>query len=447
MFTRKKVGLASILDDVPEIQHAMVIHSWETKIDDFTFLTLKGTVLAKNGLGSGSITLKGKRIIDPSLWSEASLALGDEPAANLKVVKKFSEDKYATINVNANSISKLPTLSFLFGRNLSETTTAFIQYIPDLASMFGLEGNDTSCMIGMNHASGEIQSSVDVVASMRQSQISISQTRPLGLFRGRAQISLTSGGITFSLNGDKLVGKSTRVGFGVDCAYQSGVAVKLKVSRLGQKLSIPILISQEADIKMALYTFVFPVLTYVALDKLFIKSWREKKRLERLERIRVDNAEILEKRRKEATQAVMLLSDSIARKLEAEESREGLVIISALYGKLPPSDLESVRVLSPQGIQELASSIKAQFKFLKKQELPVSHQDEFIDVTIPVQALVSNGQLHISGGHSKSHLIGFYDPCYGERKELRVTYQFQGRLHQVTVSDKQPLAAPLRGIY
>jgi DnaJ family protein C protein 11 len=258
---------------------------------------------------------------------------------------------------------------------------------------------------------------------------------------------LSTAGITFSLGGDKRIGKTTRVGMSVDCTYQTGVSLKLKCNRLGQKLTIPILLSEEADFQMALYTFVIPVTGYFVLDRLFIKAWRERKRKERIEKIRLENAEILEKRRKEAEQAIMLLSDSIIRKLEAEESRDGLVIISALYGKLPPSDLDSVRVLSPQGIQELANSIKAQFKFLKQQDLPVAHREEFIDVTIPVQALVSNGQLHISGGHSKSHLIGFYDPCYGEKKELRVTYQFQGRLHQVTVSDKQPVAAPLRGIF
>lgn len=259
-------------------------------------------------------------------------------------------------------------------------------------------------------------------------------------------------GLSVALSGDKKIGKTLRVGLGVECARDSGVSLRFKylyltrISRLGQKLSIPILLSQDVDFKLAFLTFVVPVTGYIVIDKLLISSWRERRKLERIRQIRKDNAEILEQRRKEAENAVMLLSDTISRKLEAEESREGLVIISAVYGKLPPSSLEFVRVLSPQGIKELAASIKSQFQFLKDASLPVSHQEEYIDVTIPVQALVTNGQLHISGGHSKSNLIGFYDPCYGERKELRVTYQFQGRLHQVTVGDRAGLAAPLRGI-
>lgn len=42
-------------------------------------------------------------------------------------------------------------------------------------------------------------------------------------------------------------------------------------------------------------------------------------------------------------------------------------------------------------------------------------------------------------------LLGFYDPCLGERKCLRVKYQFRSRIHEVTVDDRAPLEMPLRG--
>lgn len=45
----------------------------------------------------------------------------------------------------------------------------------------------------------------------------------------------------------------------------------------------------------------------------------------------------------------------------------------------------------------------------------------------------------------KANIIGFYDPCLGEPKKLRITYRFQGKLHQVEVDDQIPVAAPLRG--
>ena len=58
--------------------------------------------------------------------------------------------------------------------------------------------------------------------------------------------------------------------------------------------------------------------------------------------------------------------------------------------------------------------------------------------------MVTQSQLHVSAGHSKSLLLGFYDPCLGEEKRLRIVYQFQGNLHEVEVGDFEGVAAPLR---
>ena len=40
--------------------------------------------------------------------------------------------------------------------------------------------------------------------------------------------------------------------------------------------------------------------------------------------------------------------------------------------------------------------------------------------------------------------MGFYDPCMGEPKQLKIKYQFQHKLHEVTVDDTASVACPLR---
>ncbi|KAI8902351.1 hypothetical protein BC833DRAFT_573954 [Globomyces pollinis-pini] len=444
----KREGLLGLLDieSIPEIQHALVVHSWENRINDSNSVTLRGNVVSKNGLGSGSIVASVRHIVSPLLWGEVAGTIGDNSGIDMKIVKNFSSDIFSTLNLSFKNLVNFPTASLMFGRKISTHTTGYITYRPDLNEFFELSNNSTSsCTIGFVHAHEKVESGLDIKAGLNSSYINVFQTRPFGAIRGRLQVTVaTDTGLSFSIGGDRKLDKSTRMGLAVECGSREGVSFKLKVTRLGQRLSIPILISDTVDFKLALMSFAFPIIGYITVDRLVIRQWRQKRKERKLEELRKENSVTLEQRRQEAESAVALLADTIARKLEAEESREGLVIISALYGKLPPSSLESVRVLTPQGIHELAQSIKAQFKFLKTSSLPVSHQQDYIDVTIPVQALVTNGQLHIPGGFAKSNLIGFYDPCFGEKKQLRVTYQFQGRMHQVTVNDRAALAAPLR---
>lgn len=47
---------------------------------------------------------------------------------------------------------------------------------------------------------------------------------------------------------------------------------------------------------------------------------------------------------------------------------------------------------------------------------------------------------------TQSGLVGFYDCCMGEDKGLRVQYRFKGKVHDVTVSDEDPLKCPMRGM-
>ena len=42
-------------------------------------------------------------------------------------------------------------------------------------------------------------------------------------------------------------------------------------------------------------------------------------------------------------------------------------------------------------------------------------------------------------------LLGFWDPCIGENKKLRIRYSFRDNLHEVTVSDMGSVRAPVRG--
>lgn len=52
------------------------------------------------------------------------------------------------------------------------------------------------------------------------------------------------------------------------------------------------------------------------------------------------------------------------------------------------------------------------------------------------------GQIELAVSLLQAGLPGFYDPCVGEEKSLKVLYQFRGVLHQVMSGDNEALRIP-----
>lgn len=110
------------------------------------------------------------------------------------------------------------------------------------------------------------------------------------------------------------------------------------------------------------------------------------------------------------------MKETLTRKIESETLRDGLIIVSAFYGKLPRDKLSR----------------------------DLDDRSPYRDFTIVLQTMVVDSKLHIAGGHSLASIVGFFDPCLGEDKRLRVTYRYKNRLHEVEVFDEDQLILPLR---
>ena len=67
---------------------------------------------------------------------------------------------------------------------------------------------------------------------------------------------------------------------------------------------------------------------------------------------------------------------------------------------------------------------------------------DVINVTIPVQCLVEDQSKIILYEGSKCSLAGFFDPCSDEDKHLLVHYLYQGKHHQVLISDGDQVRCP-----
>lgn len=195
---------------------------------------------------------------------------------------------------------------------------------------------------------------------------------------------------------------------------------------------IPILLSDEIRANVIAGALLVPLLGSVLIDKFYLEPKKKADMKKRLEELRETNAAVLNQRKQEAEEAIQLMQASVAKKVDQEIEKNGLVIVEAIYGILPPSKIRPRSTSITESISPYSSLLHP------------SNSSKFIDVSIPIQNLVSNSQVFISGGFSKSNMIGFYDPCLGEKKRLRIKYRFQERLHWVEIGDRETLALPLR---
>jgi len=213
----------------------------------------------------------------------------------------------------------------------------------------------------------------------------------------------------------------------------------IRFSRLGQRVSVPILLSHNLNPYVVLGSTVLPAAAYVALYRLYLLPRKRRRIAEyvglsvclvrtilmnrRVKELREENAEFITQKRSEAEDAIRLMTRSAETKMSNERAKNGLIILQANYGL--------ASAFTDRGIR-------------------IPDEDEHggpmvIDVTIAIQSLVQDSRVTIPGGRSKFDLLGFYDPCIGESKKLRIRYLFREKLHEVTLGDKEALRIPMKG--
>jgi DnaJ family protein C protein 11 len=205
----------------------------------------------------------------------------------------------------------------------------------------------------------------------------------------------------------KRVGRFSKVGFEVGVT-QSNLHVSLYWSRLGQRLSIPVLLATKATMstELVFWSAFVPFIGFAAMEILYWRP-REQIRSRRLKDIsKYDLHEYIARRRAEADELTVVLAAGVEHHQKVEKHAGGLVILSAKY---------AVRGAAPE---------------------------EIADVTVAIAALVDGGKLFIPKGLRKSHLLGFWDPSPCRTKVLTVRYLYKGQEHVVEVSGREELRLP-----
>uniref|UniRef100_A0A8C1F2P9 DnaJ homolog subfamily C member 11 n=1 Tax=Cyprinus carpio carpio TaxID=630221 RepID=A0A8C1F2P9_CYPCA len=340
-----------------EINRMHISQSIEAPLTTSDTAILSGSLSTHNGNGGGNINLALRRVTSAKGWGEVEFGAGDThgPLLGLKIFRNLTSRCFTTAHCGMQFSSRgiRPGLTTMLARHLDKNTMGYLQW------RWGTQSSMNTSIVRdtkSSHFTFAVQLGIPhtfIMMSYQHKFQDDDQTKIKG--------SVKSGffGTVVEYGAETKISRHSILGATVSVGVPQGVSLKIK----------------------------------------------------ELEKQRESSASDIAKKKQEAEAAVLLMQESVRRIIEAEESRMGLIILNAWYGKFVTDNS-------------------------RKHE-----RARVIDVTVPLQCLVKDSKLVLTEA-SKAGLPGFYDPCVAEEKSLKVLYQFRGVMHQVLCGDTEALRIP-----
>uniref|UniRef100_A0A3Q3KNL5 J domain-containing protein n=2 Tax=Monopterus albus TaxID=43700 RepID=A0A3Q3KNL5_MONAL len=392
-----------------EINKMHISQSIEAPLTNSDTAVLSGSLSTHNGNGGGNINMTLRRVTSAKGWGEVEFGAGDilGPLIGLKVFRNLTPRCFLTAQCGLQFSPRglRPSCSLMTARHLDQNTMGYLQWRwgPNSAMTTSLVRDTKS-----SHFTLALQLGVPHSYLMMSYQYKFQdedQTKVKG--------SVKTGwfGTVVEYGAERKISRHSVLSATVSVGVPQGVTLKIKLARANQTYLFPVHLTDQLLPSAAFYATVGPLLVYAAIHRLIIIPYTQAQKEQELELQRKSSATDIAKKKQEAESAVLLMQESVRRIIEAEESKMGLIILNAWYGKFV-SDTS------------------------QKQE-----KAKVIDVTVPLQCLVKDSKLILTEA-SKAGLPGFYDPCVGEEKSLKLLYQFRGVMHQVISAENEPLRIP-----
>ncbi|XP_026162998.1 dnaJ homolog subfamily C member 11 isoform X1 [Mastacembelus armatus] len=392
-----------------EINKMHISQSIEAPLTNSDTAVLSGSLSTHNGNGGGNINMTVRRVTSAQGWGEVEFGAGDilGPLIGLKVFRNLTPRCFLTAQCGLQFSPRgvRPSCSLMMARHLDQNTMGYLQW------RWGSNSAMTTSLVRdtkSSHFTLALQLGVPHSYLMMSYQYKFQdedQTKVKG--------SVKTGwfGTVVEYGAERKISRHSVLSATVSMGIPQGVTLKIKLVRASQTYLFPVHLTDQLLPSAVFYATVGPLLVYMAVHRLIIIPYTQAQKEQELELQRKSSATDIAKKKQEAESAVLLMQESVRRIIEAEESKMGLIILNAWYGKFV-SDTS------------------------QKQE-----KAKVIDVTVPLQCLVKDSKLILTEA-SKAGLPGFYDPCVGEEKSLKLLYQFRGVMHQVISADTEPLRIP-----
>ncbi|XP_031705174.1 dnaJ homolog subfamily C member 11-like [Anarrhichthys ocellatus] len=392
-----------------EINKMHISQSIEAPLTNSDTAVLSGSLSTHNGNGGGNINMTVRRVTSAKGWGEVELGAGDilGPLIGLKVFRNLTPRCFLTAQCGLQFSPRglRPSCSLMTARHLDQNTMGYLQWRwgPHSAMTTSLVRDTKS-----SHFTLALQLGVAHSYLMMSYQYKFQdedQTKVKGSVKTGWFGTVVEYGVERKISRHSVLSATVSIG------VPQGVTLKIKLARASQTYLFPVHLTDQLLPSAVFYATVGPVLLYMAIHRLIIIPYTQAQKEQDLELQRKSSATDIAKKKHEAESAVLLMQESVRRIIEGEESKMGLIILNAWYGKFV-SDTS------------------------QKQE-----KAKVIDVTVPLQCLVKDSKLILTET-PKAGLPGFYDPCVGEEKSLKLLYQFRGVMHQVICADTESLRIP-----
>nr|XP_014090737.1 dnaJ homolog subfamily C member 11 [Bactrocera oleae] len=388
-----------------EVSSMSISQSIEAPINRKDTLTLGGNLYSSNGNGNGNFILCGRRLVNKG-WLEIDVGAGNGPLLGFKGGRTLS----SVVTVNGGT-----SMNFRDGRVIPAVfSTLAVQLDKHTMGSLTLNVSNQSSMTTQIDSSTEKHAwTTSFVIGFPHIYLSAAYTRKMieNELKLKLAAKLGTFGFLAEYGAEKKISKYSSVFAAVSLGIPSGVMLKFKIVRSNQSYIFPIHLSEEIVPAAVFYATVTPVLLWFFVKKSILDPMRLEQKNAEIEKAKRSNQQRLTRQRQEARSAIELMQHTYERIVSEESSRGGLIITSATYGQLEDSSGH---------FQDNAS----------------------VDVTIPIQCLVKDGTL-ILYQSSKSELPGFYDPCIGEDKILKIEYMFRNQTNVAIINDMDSVRLPL----
>ncbi|MCO5599085.1 hypothetical protein L7F22_053185 [Adiantum nelumboides] len=400
----------SLAENSPVLKGMTSATELEAHISKKSSLVLGGNISIGQQLGGGTLSALFRHHISSDASVEIVAMAGLRSLVSIQTSRRLSSHATGGIGLSMSLIHRTVNLTNSWTRQLSDTTEGSIELVigPDTGVSAALQRHGKR---GVASTELKIGPSGFGITAQYRHEFS-------GHSKGRVTGRLGSTAVELEIGGERRLSSHSALAMFFTIGIH-GISYKFRFSRGGQKFTVPILLTGALNPLVATGALLFPTSIYFVLKTCLLKPYfLQRREAKKRERRRSAATQIHEARAK-ASKAQSLLKNVAERKREKQLKNGGLVIKQALYGSA--HELESnYSGVSPEEEDDIPPPV--------------------LDVTTTLNFLVENEQLQLHEGVKKAGLIGFCDPCPGERKKLKVIYTFQNRQFEF---DPKFSAAPM----